>query len=513
MTDWTAGYVSDIEYMPGFYGEQVPAHLDAVCLVRGVEPPVPAGAPFAYCELGSGLGETAAVVAAANPQAEVWAFDFNPAHIARNAEMAALAGLENLHPREAAFADIVADPAPDWPRFDYITMHGVWSWVSAENQAHIVRFIDRFLKPGGLVYVTYNALPGWTDALPLQRLLAEIAATLPGRSDTRIVQALAVAREMSKAGALPLQAEALDRLEQEAERGNTAYLSHEYLNAHWMPCFHADVAAAFAGAKLSFVASANMLENFPDLNLEPEQRAALRAQPEGLRETLKDYFLPRTFRRDIFIRGPRIIPDRRSDERRRAQNLVLAVPHSAVTHDVKVPLGAAHLNDRFYKPAFAAMAEGVRSVGALLDAPEAEGSSASPSEVIGMTVGAKQAMPAPNALDAAAVARVRRFNLAHLQRCAGEGRPNTALAALALGSAVPVRLFEMLVYEVLATGTEEALEPVAAACWQLLKARGDRLRNEGRLIEDEAENLVLLRQELPQVLEVGVPFWRRIGAM
>jgi hypothetical protein len=33
--------------------------------------------------------------------------------------------------------------------FDYIALHGVWSWVSPENRGHIVRFAARYLKPGG----------------------------------------------------------------------------------------------------------------------------------------------------------------------------------------------------------------------------------------------------------------------------------------------------------------------------------------------------------------------------
>ena len=59
MTSWNEGYVSDIEYLPGFYSHQTPAHIDTVCLLRNIEPPVPEGAPFRYCELGCGVGETA----------------------------------------------------------------------------------------------------------------------------------------------------------------------------------------------------------------------------------------------------------------------------------------------------------------------------------------------------------------------------------------------------------------------------------------------------------------------
>lgn len=37
------------------------------------------------------------------------------------------------------------------PQFDFITLHGIYTWVSRENRQHIVDFIARYLKPGGIV--------------------------------------------------------------------------------------------------------------------------------------------------------------------------------------------------------------------------------------------------------------------------------------------------------------------------------------------------------------------------
>jgi SAM-dependent methyltransferase len=222
--------------------EQAPAHLDLACLLRGIEPPRAPGESFRYCELGCGVGETALTIAAANAQAEVWAFDFNPAHITRGSGLAKAAGLTNAHIEEASFEELARGAYRDLGRFDYIALHGVWAWVSAANRAHIVQFIDRHLKPGGLVYVTYNALPGWTSAMPLQRLVSMFADVASERSDCRIVTALDKVAAFAKAGAGMLPAEMLERLGKEREKGNVAYLSHEYLNAHWSPCYQVDVA-------------------------------------------------------------------------------------------------------------------------------------------------------------------------------------------------------------------------------------------------------------------------------
>ena len=78
------------------------------------------------------------------------------------------------------------------------------------------------------------------------------------------------------------------------------------MNDFWAPCFHADVAAALADAKLEWVASANLMENFPDLTLTPEQRAVTqRFDDPLLRELIKDMCLERSLRHDVFVRGAR----------------------------------------------------------------------------------------------------------------------------------------------------------------------------------------------------------------
>ena len=513
MSDWTGGYVSDIEYMPGFYVDQTPAHLDAVCLLRATEPPVEPGSPFRYCELGCGLGETALAIAAANIQSEVWAFDFNPAHIAHGRRLAEAGGLRNIHLEEASFEHLASSDSADIPLFDYIALHGVWSWVSVENRAHIVRFIDRHLKPGGLVYVTYNALPGWTPALPAQRLMWMLSGFETGRSDKRMVTALDKLRQLSEAGAKHVPAEHLDRLEKERERGNLAYLSHEYMNRHWNPCYHADVALDLLEAKLSFVGSANIFENFPDLSLTREQRDVVGSIPANGTETVKDFFLERTFRRDVFIRGPRRIPDRRLEQRLRERKLALVVPATAISRDIKIPLGSAALSEGFYKPAFEALIEGPHTIGELMDLPAAQGSTATPREVIGMMIGSRQAMAIANQPCAAAAKVTRDYNAAYLRFCADEGRSICALAGAAIGSAVTATLFEMLAYEALAAGTPPEPEALTNAAWQMLLDRGDKLRHQGELIEDPQKNIDILRENMELIVTIALPIWKRVGAI
>ena len=56
--------------------------------------------------------------------------------------------------------ELIGADAPVLPMFDYVTLHGVYSWVGTTVRADIVRFLRRYLKPGGAVYLSYNAMPG-----------------------------------------------------------------------------------------------------------------------------------------------------------------------------------------------------------------------------------------------------------------------------------------------------------------------------------------------------------------
>ena len=55
--------------------------------------------------------------------------------------------------------------------FDFVTLHGIVSWVSDETRGQIVRFLARYLKPGGVVQISYNAKTACAQVQPLQRLL------------------------------------------------------------------------------------------------------------------------------------------------------------------------------------------------------------------------------------------------------------------------------------------------------------------------------------------------------
>jgi SAM-dependent methyltransferase len=151
----THDYPTDVPYVRTFFRSLAPAWLDHVAIVSGFVPPA-RHRGFTFCELGCGQGVTAATLAATHPDGAFYGIDAMPSHIEHGRRFAAEAAIVNIKFHAVDFATATR---MDLPGFDYIVAHGVYSWVNAQSQAALRAFIDRHLKPGGLVYISYNAIP------------------------------------------------------------------------------------------------------------------------------------------------------------------------------------------------------------------------------------------------------------------------------------------------------------------------------------------------------------------
>ncbi len=514
MSDWNAGYIADIEYVTGFYREQSPDFLNFVCLLNGYEPHhLDDG--YTYCELGCGLGYTVSVLAAADPRGRFHGIDFNPAHIAYARNLAEDAGLDNVTFHEASFDELTGPDALPLPDFDIITLHGVYSWITPQMRLSLVEFFKRKLKPGGIVYVSYNSLPGWTGGLPVQRLLAEYGRLVPERSDRRAVHAATFLKDLAQSGARILKENSfVDQVVRTLHAGDVEYLAHEYLNENWLPLYHVEVAREFATAKLAYTGSATLLENFPDLSLTPEQKARLDTiGPPSLRETFKDYVIPKLLRRDVFVRGARRMPHQYQQDVLRRLRLALVIPRGAATTTIQAPLGEASISEKVYVPIFDALADRPHTIAELLDLPGIRGeTAATPAEIAGMLTGTQQTVPLPDRLPTSG-ARVQRFNeAAARQFLYAKSNTRTALASSVLGTGVYLNVVEMLCYLAMASGAGSTPDELAHFVWQPLKARGEKLVFKGEEIAGEEQNLALLREHAEAFQGHMLPLLRRLGA-
>ncbi|SOD98793.1 methyltransferase regulatory domain-containing protein [Caenispirillum bisanense] len=508
MSDWTYGYVSDIDYTHGFYRELAPAHLRFCLLSKGIRPPEIDG-DFTYCELGFGQGVTLNVMAAANPRAQVWGTDFNPNHAAGARQLSHDGGVANSHFCDDSFEEFLA--RDDLPQFDMIVLHGIYSWISAENRAVIAAFLRRRLKVGGAVYISYNTLPGWAPVMPLRELMIQHAAGGRDGAAQRVDRALAFAKSLADDNAAYFGANpgVAPRLEKMVSMSRN-YLAHEYFNRDWTPLYHADVVRELSDAKLTFAATANVIDliDAVALTAKAQERLAEVSDPV-FRETLRDFIVNQQFRRDLFTRGAVRMNAYEQAERLRALRIALVVPRKTIPNQVAFPIGTSDLKAEVYAPLFDRLEKGPATIGEIAAGDPALAALPLAAMLQAVLVGVSQGWIAP-CLDAsgdgARRTSARRFNGAVLNR-ARTSADLTVLVSPVLGSGVPVdRITQLFLL-----ARQEKQGDIAAFAWQILASQGQRLIREGATLESPEDNLAELRARAQTFTDGFLPVYEKLG--
>ena len=297
MTTWTSGYVTQMDYTTGYYSELNPTYAQFVFLSAGLKSPVINRA----CELGFGQGVSLNIHAAGS-NIEWWGTDFIPAHAAFAQDLADASGA-NLTIYDESFEEFCN--REDLPTFDFISFHGVWSWISAENRQHIINFLDRKLAVGGVVYSGYNTLAGWASFLPLRGILKQAAGHGDSISGDRVSQAVKFCTELLKVDSHYLTINPTVRqFYDEIQSYDPRYLAHEFLNQNWDPMNFSEISEFMSEAKLEYACSADLINHLPYLNFNKEQSDLLNTIDSlSLRETVADLMLNRRFRKDYWVRG------------------------------------------------------------------------------------------------------------------------------------------------------------------------------------------------------------------
>ena len=299
MTD--TGYIQDVPYTWSFFNYQAPLHLSYVARINGF-PVRPLDQPFTYCDLGCGNGVTVNLLADALPQGDFYGVDFNPDHVNSASSYAKSAGLTNSFFIDNSFEDYLqSDP----PMFDFITLHGIYSWVNAEVRQQVRAVIDRTLKPEGLVYVSYNTLPGWAELMPMWKMMRSYTAGMELDSVSTAQEGLKYLKYLRDNDAnyfrtTPSAEKYLDRL----LKRDLFYVAHEFCSDWFEPQYFTDVANEMNTIGLTYAGTSRFHRNW-DKNVissrfkEHVEEADDRQKSEERRSFLRNEF----FRRDVYFRG------------------------------------------------------------------------------------------------------------------------------------------------------------------------------------------------------------------
>jgi SAM-dependent methyltransferase len=145
----------EVPYMAASFSNTHPEILAVTGLLRGLDPPPPAGARV--LELGCARGANLVPMAASLPGAEFVGVDLSGRQIDEAREMARAVGVSNV----TFHAMDLRDVDESFGVFDYVVAHGLYSWVPPDVQEAVLEVCAKRLSPNGIVYISYNTFPGW----------------------------------------------------------------------------------------------------------------------------------------------------------------------------------------------------------------------------------------------------------------------------------------------------------------------------------------------------------------
>jgi SAM-dependent methyltransferase len=278
----------------------VPERLALASLLHGG--PRPRLDRYRVLELGCGDGANLIAMAADRKHGDFVGLDSATTRIAAANAKRTLLQVQNV---TFVAADVESAQRTVSGDFDYIIAHGLFSWVPHEARDALLRLGGERLRPGGLLYLNYNARPGWNvRGLIREFLLAQTASLVDLRARTERARQIAdrMAAELAE-GDHPYTRLLANEFRFVAET-HPSHVAHEYLadfNDAYTRREFLQLAAAY---DLAYVADADF--NYVSGRL-PEGLSSLLARLEVDPETADDttdLLCYRQLHSPILTRGP-----------------------------------------------------------------------------------------------------------------------------------------------------------------------------------------------------------------
>ena len=273
-------------------------------------------------ELGCASGGNLIPMAEGLPGARLLGIDRSGSQAEAGNRLIEAVGFGNVRLIQGDILDLDPEPGAGLGQFDYIIAHGVYSWVPAQVQERLLLLGRGLLAPNGILYVSYNVLPGWRLRGALRDILLD-ACWEERDPRQRLVVARGVLDRLAR-GLADVPGAAADLQREEIRRLRDApgsYLYFEYLDEHHSPMLFRDFVRACEAAGLRYLCDTQLHTQFP-ATLGDSVEAALADLEDGLEvEQWLDFLGNRAFRQSLLIRDDAESEDLLSLERFAALSL------------------------------------------------------------------------------------------------------------------------------------------------------------------------------------------------
>lgn len=282
----------DVAYVGRPNPYSLPDRLAEIATLFGLSPPDPATARV--LEVGCGDGANILPMATRMPGARFVATDYSALLMGRAREMADALRVGNVDLVEGDLREV----ARSLGTFDYIIGHGFYSWVPDDVRDAFVALARGRLAPGGLVYVSYNVLPGcYLRRIAWDAIRLETAGATTARE--RIDGARRIRRDLAEAwsAAGGMAAHLAREFADDDERPDSS-LYHDDASGVNFPVYFSAFVRHAGSHGLGFLAEAE-LGTMGAGGLPPAMQSLLVAADPLSREQYLDFARLRRFRQSI----------------------------------------------------------------------------------------------------------------------------------------------------------------------------------------------------------------------
>ena len=291
----------DLMYESGAFPQTAINNLEARARLMGLQPAPAANAKV--LELGCSMGGNIITQALYYPDAEFIGIDLSGRQVAQGNAIIEKMGLKNVRLVEKDILTV----DESFGKFDYIIVHGIWSWVPDAVKDKIFSICRNNLTEHGIAYISYNVYPGWKRQEQLREIMQFSGRDVleePLEARTRkgldALKALAEILENDKGlgggGKLPAIQKILNH--------NFYYIAHEYMEAFNDPIYVNGFIEWANRHRLAYIGDTDLHVSFVSWMAEHtrERILALAGGDYIAKEFYSDILSDRQFRRSLLCR-------------------------------------------------------------------------------------------------------------------------------------------------------------------------------------------------------------------
>lgn len=291
----------DLMYESSAFPQTAISNLEARARMMGLKPA--AAAKAKVLELGCSMGGNIITQALYYPDAEFTGIDLSGRQVAQGNAIIEKMGLKNVRLEEKDILTV----DESFGKFDYIIVHGIWSWVPDAVKDKIFSICRNNLTEHGIAYISYNVYPGWKRQEQLREIMYFAGRDVleePLEARTRkgldALKALAEILENDKGldggGKLPAIQKILNH--------NFYYIAHEYMEAFNDPIYVNGFIEWANRHRLAYIGDTDLHASFVSWMAEHtrERILSLAGGDYIAKEFYSDILSDRQFRRSLLCR-------------------------------------------------------------------------------------------------------------------------------------------------------------------------------------------------------------------